>query len=187
MLSAQVTHYLLVVAEHYLRHSVIAKLFDNVDAVVALSNNNCRGWGRACGSGCAEGSNEERMLNRAAGKVIREKFVLYFYSLLLFLFYFSHWVAAKKRCCINCPEDTSPQKSRWWMRRLCSLPWSTRLRSALGLLAETAGFGGNSCDAQALLHCEQGETTKLRSHWSPYSCQMLLPFKHYQPGVSFNT
>lgn len=42
-LSAQVTHYLLVVAEHCLRHGVIAELFDNVDAVAALSNNNCRG------------------------------------------------------------------------------------------------------------------------------------------------
>ena len=177
-----------MVAEHCLRHSVIAKLFDNVDAAVALSNNNRRGWGRAGGSGCAEGSDGEGMLNRAAGNAIREKFVLC--SPLLSLFSCSHWLATKRRYYVDYAEDTGPHKS--W-RRMCglgSLPWWVSWRDqaplGLGLLAEVTGFGCNFCDARALFHCRQGETTKPRSHRSPYSCHVLLPFKHYQPGVSFN-
>lgn len=73
-LSAQVTHY-SVVAEHCPRRSVIAELFDSVDAAEA--------------AGAAEGGDEEGTLSRAAGNGSRDNAGHYFHS-LPFSFCFSY-------------------------------------------------------------------------------------------------
>lgn len=47
MLSARVTRSSLAMASHCLRRGVTVKWFDNVETVVLLSSNNCRGRERA--------------------------------------------------------------------------------------------------------------------------------------------